>query len=108
MKLYQKYEMGRIRYLLINPCRISIIIWEEVIQEDFNWPTIIDKKIKTINLLNEKSSDAPDIIIGDWLLDSKISNQIWYSINNPDKIANKQIRALPLYSNACNKLILNI
>ena len=52
IKWYQKYDMGLIRYLFISPCLISRIIWEDVTHDDFNWPTIIDRKIKTINCLN--------------------------------------------------------
>ena len=100
--------MGLIRYLLIKPWRISRIIWDDVIQDDFNWPTIIERKIKTINLSNEKTSDVPDIEIGDWLFVSKINDQIWYSIKRPENIANRPIKALPLYSNALIQLILNI
>ena len=58
IKLYQKYDTGRTRYLLIKPSLISRIIWVEVIQEDLTWPTIIDIKIKTISLSNE-NHDGP-------------------------------------------------
>ena len=46
IKWYQKYDTGLIRYLLIKPWRISRIIWDDVIQDDFNCPTIIERKIK--------------------------------------------------------------
>ena len=108
IKWYQKYEIGLIRYLLINPCLISTIIWEDVTHDDFNWPTIIDKKIKIINFSNENNSEEPDIGIEALLLDAKIKDQIWYSINKPDKIANRPIRAFPLYSSAWIQFILNM
>ena len=107
MKWYQKYDMGRIRYLLINPCLISKIICDDVTHEDLSCPTIIDKNINTISSLKVKGVEDPDIIIN-VLLDSKINDHIWYSINKPDNIANKPINAFALYSRACIQLILNI
>ena len=47
MKWYQKYEIGRIRYLFISPVLIPSTISPEVCQEDLSWPTIIDKNINT-------------------------------------------------------------
>ena len=108
MKWYQKYEIGLIKYLFIIPCLISKIIWDDVTQEDLSCPTIIDKKIKIINLSKEKKSDVPDIEIGEWLLDSKINVHIWYSIKRPDNIANRPIRAFALYSSEWIQFILNI
>ena len=105
IKWYQKYEIGLIRYLLINPCLISTIIWEDVTHDDFNWPTIIDKKIKTIKK-SKVTSEVPSIWGGPF--DSKINDQIWYSMKSPENIANRPIRALPLYSSALIQLILNI
>ena len=106
IKLYPKYEIGLIRYLLINPCLISIIIWVDVTHEDLSCPTIIDRKIKTIKNSKVVFSDEPDIWGG--LFGSKINDQIWYSIKSPENIANRPIRALPLYSSALIQLILNI
>ena len=105
IKLYPKYEIGLIRYLLINPSLISIIIWVDVTHEDLSCPTIMDKKIKTIR--NSKVTfDEPSILGG--LFGSKINDQIWYSIKSPENIANRPIRALPLYSSALIQFILNI
>ena len=105
IKLYPKYEIGLIRYLLINPCLISIIIWDDVIHEDLSCPTIMDKKIKTIR--NSKvTSDFPSIWGGS--LGLKINDQIWYSIKSPENIANRPMRAFPLYSSALIQLILNM
>ena len=105
IKLYPKYEIGLIRYLLINPCLISIIIWVDVTHEDLSCPTIMDKKIKTIR--NSKVTfDEPSILGG--LFGSKINDQIWYSIKSPENIANRPIRALPLYSSELIQFILNI
>ena len=100
--------MGLIKYLFINPCLISSIIWEDVTQDDFNCPTIIDKKINTINCSKEYPFFTPSIEIKEWLLELNINDQIEYSINKPDRIANNPIKALPLYSNALILFILNI
>ena len=69
---------------------------------------MIDKKINTISWLKLYGLEAPAIEIVVWLFEEKIKDQIWYSINKPDNIANKPIKALALYSKAFIQLILNI
>ena len=74
---------------------MASIISNDVIHEDFNCPTIKDKKINAINSLNSKPriSSEPRAM--------KICFHIKYSIKIPEKIEKRPTYKLALYSRVC-------
>jgi hypothetical protein len=72
----------------------------DVTHEDFNCPTIIDKKINATNSfkVNPRINSVPR--------EMKICFQIRYSIKIPEKIEKRPTYKLALYSSVCIHVIL--